>query len=260
MDRVSIVSIILVLLTLVGCQNKEKIYYETGELKFFVDLVNNKREGISYEYYENGEIMSIQYWKNGLSHGEAKHFFPSGNLELINNWKEGELHGKVIEYYESGQVKSEGICDHGIRIGEFKFYYENGQIMEIDFFDSTGRLYDYLKLDTLGGIRDDKKAAITSLSRDTIKLGEVIVLTGYLGNNEHKVYMLVGTKFNEEGFVADTLAIVEPQSGNDGCIFKYTPEEKGENYLVGFIQDVEKVLDGYNVQVYPFAEKFFVKK
>lgn len=133
--------------------------------------------------------------------------------------------------------------------------------MEIDYYDSAGHALDYEKYDSLGGLRKDATSAIVIVNRDTIHLGEKIIVTGHLANNLYPVSMLIGEKYNEKGFVADTLAIVNPKAGKDGCVFVYQPKEKGEHNFVGYMQETlqtsEKKKDIY---IFPFAVKYYVSE
>lgn len=244
-----------------GCKKKsvEKGYYPSGKIRFKAELVDGVKEGLSFTYFENGEIKVMQKWKNGQPDGIGKQFYENGNVEVIVEWKNGKLHGSHKEFYKSGVIKSEGLFKDGDKIGVHKFYYEGGATMEIDYYDSLGNELDYEKYDTLGNLREDKKSAITSLDKDTIRLGKQIVLTGYLGNNEHKVNMLVGKRYGDNGFLEDTIAVVNPEFGDDGCIFRYTPQDLGKGFLVGYLQEIINDPNGsVSVKLFPFQERYFV--
>jgi hypothetical protein len=246
---------------MVSCKKKtvERGYYPSGKIEYKVELINGKKEGHSFTYYENGEIKVMQEWKDGQPNGIGKHFYDNGNLKLMMEWKDGIAHGSYKEFYKSGSIKNEGFFKNDHEVGIHKFYYEGGVIMETDYYDSLGKELDYEKYDTLGNLREEKKSAITSLDKDTIRLGEQIVLTGYLGNNEHKVNMLVGKRYGDSGFLEDTIAVVNPEFGDDGCIFRYTPQDLGKGFLVGYIQEIINNPNGsVSVKLFPFQERYFV--
>jgi hypothetical protein len=257
----SVVFSLVVALAIAGCERKtiEKEYYPSGKIKSKVELVNGVREGFSFTYFENGEIKSVQQWENGLKHGIGKHFYENGNQELVVEWKNGKVHGSYKEFYKSGKLLSEGFFINNHEVGTSKFYYKNGSIMEIDYYDSLGNELDYEKYDTLGNLRKDAKSAITSLDKDTLALGEQLVLTGHIGNNTYPVNMLVGKRYGENGFLQDTIATIFPKVDNDGCTFQYTPEKLGKGFLVGYLQEIINNPNGPDsVKVFPFQERYFV--
>lgn len=252
----------LLLLSIISCKNEttEEIYYPSGGLKFTAKLNNGIRDGIAYEYYENGEIKSILNWKKGKPNGEGKHFYDNGKLRFIEHWQRGKPQGLRKEYYKSGGIKNEGNFFNNHQIGTHNFYFENGKLMEVDYYDSLGNALDFEKYDSLSNLRENVKNALTHLNKDTINMGEEIILTGHLGNNVHRVNMIIGEDYNEEGLLKDTLAIIYPLKGKDGCVFKYKPNKPGENYLVGFMQEITNLPDGsINLQLYHFQQGFFVK-
>ncbi len=254
--------ILFFLIFLVHCEQKlstEEIFYNSGCLKFKVELKNGLCHGISHEYYENGKLRSTQNWINGEPNGEGKHYYQDGKLRLILNWKMGKAHGPRKEFYQSGEIKSEGEFLNNHQIGIHKFYFESGRIMEADYYDSLGNELDFEKYDSLGNLREDKKVALTHLDKDTVKVGEEIILTGHLGNNFHKVNMIIGEKYNQEGFLEDTFAIVYPGSGIDGCEYSHTSDKIGEQFLVGYVQEIIQMPDSsIAVQLFPFQQRFFV--
>lgn len=244
-----------------GCKKKtiEKGYYPSGEIKYKLELIDGVRNGYSFEYFENGEIRAVQEWKNGQPNGIGKHYYENGNKELIVEWKNGKVHGSRKEFYKSGGIKSEGFYINGNQVNLHKFYYEDGTIMEIDYYDSLGNELDYEKYDTLGKLREDAKSSMTSLDKDTLLLGEQLILTGHIGNNTYPVSMLVGKKYGENGFLQDTIATIFPKVDNDGCKFQYSPGELGEGFLVGYLQEIINNSNGsVSVKLFPFQERYFV--
>jgi antitoxin component YwqK of YwqJK toxin-antitoxin module len=256
-------SFLLLLLISDGCEKRtiDRAYYPSGKLEYKVEMINGLKDGQSFTYFENGNVKVIQEWKNDQPNGIGKHYYDNGKLKLMMEWKNGKAHGFYKEYYQSGNIKSEGLFIDDHEVGIHKFYYANGVIMEVDYYDSLGKALDYEKYDTLGNLRLEMKEAFTSLDKDTIRLGEQIVLTGYLGNNEHRVNMLVGKRYKDNGFLEDTIAVVYPKFGVDGCIFKYTPKEVGVGFLLGYMQESINDSDGsIGVRLFPFQEKYLVLK
>jgi len=87
-----------------GIFQESKGYFNNGQISF-MDIYNEKREGIHKIYYKNGNLKLEGMSKNGRNEGEHKVYYESGNLWQIITYKNGETMYPIKYYDENGNPK-----------------------------------------------------------------------------------------------------------------------------------------------------------
>jgi antitoxin component YwqK of YwqJK toxin-antitoxin module len=108
-------------------------WYENGQQKYALNLVNAKREGPQVYWYENGQEMLTGNYLGGLPDGPLSEWdangketrLCSGNGVTLNGYCTKE--GLFTFWHENGQKKSEGTYLNGLIEGVFTVWHENGQ-------------------------------------------------------------------------------------------------------------------------------------
>lgn len=255
--------VLILLMVVVSCSNKtekELVKFENGNIKLEAQLIDGKREGIVKYYYESGELQAEQMWKDGVRDGFSKGYYKNGQLMQVDTFCIGSPCGLTYRYFENGNVKSYGQYQDGHQVGRHVFYYENGETREIDFYDSLGRPFDFIKFDPNGVITPEKRTGLFLTSSDTIMLGEEWTLVGYIGNNQNRTRMIIGRNFISEHQLSDTIDFYYPPEGlDDGIEYKVKPENSGKYVVEGIIQDRIMLENDYvKVHSIPFTKTIYV--
>lgn len=135
-------------------QGLEKVYYNTGELAFKVNNIENKRNGAMDWYDREGHHLEVIHYQNGKRHGINQTFFADGKLRIevsyIDDKKEGpekyyfstgklasevtytqgKKEGLQKEYNEDGTLNNEVIYKNGYKEGEKRWYDKNGKVIK----------------------------------------------------------------------------------------------------------------------------------
>jgi len=142
--------LLILVLTIIGCTNVKKKFYEDGSIKstselkdgikhgamkkyhsngklsLEVDYVQGKREGIQKEYYKSGILKGEIEIKNNIKLGLMKRYDEDGVLASISEYKDDKKNGYVRWYRPNGVVEVEG-------------YYENDSCISSVRLDSLGK-------------------------------------------------------------------------------------------------------------------------
>jgi len=118
--------IVLPLLLIVGCSNKEEL------IPLVVRYEEDKRKQVSY----------INYYKktgNKIEKVKSESYSKGGDLEYEYTYKDGKRDGLYTSWYNSGKVKGKGTYKVGEQDGLWTWWYENGQIeVEKTYKDGEG--------------------------------------------------------------------------------------------------------------------------
>ena len=107
---------------------EEKEYYDSGELQYTSNYVDDLKQGEWKEYYKSGELKSTANYVNSKLQGEWKRYYDSGELESTENYVDGLAQGEYKYYWESGELNRTATYVDGLVQGEAKFYYESGEL------------------------------------------------------------------------------------------------------------------------------------
>lgn len=109
----------------------QKMYYETGELMYEGEFINNKQEGIWKLYYENGDIKRENIFKNHIKIFQ-KEYYKGNKIKSETSYNEdtGKESSKK-EWNEDGKLTEEtSVGQSGKLLMVRSSYYENGKIEE----------------------------------------------------------------------------------------------------------------------------------
>lgn len=129
-------------------------YYENGQLKTHLKLLNNERHGVCKSYYENGALKEEIPYKNGDEHGDFVQYHQNGKIRTKGKAVDGNLYGIVKDYWENGNLKKEVEYNASLdkhfnsRDGKYTAYFENGLTEETGYYSNgqkSGLWKDYVK-------------------------------------------------------------------------------------------------------------------
>lgn len=109
----------------------EFIYFQSGQLNYKRQLLNDKRTGWSYTYNKKGELVFRESYLNGHLAGDFKAFYPTGQISRIEYFKEDKNIDTTTYYDEYGYVTKNVAfltpCDFGsCECNQSVVVYENG--------------------------------------------------------------------------------------------------------------------------------------
>jgi antitoxin component YwqK of YwqJK toxin-antitoxin module len=108
----------------------DRIYFENGQMRREVRLVNGLKEGIMTDFYNDGKLKSMRNFKQNIQCGKTTFYHPDGiSLKEVQYYDENGLRtlGDTL-WYTNGQIEF---------MADFKFGKKNGNLSR---FDSTGKL------------------------------------------------------------------------------------------------------------------------
>lgn len=114
-----------------GYEGHYTTHYPNGQLRYSINYVKGKREGVELAYFESGKIQEKQFFKNNKEEGEAFTFYENGKPHVKSIYVNGKLEGEQITYYENGSVAISEHYRNGVKDGLRKAYNEKG-ILEAD--------------------------------------------------------------------------------------------------------------------------------
>jgi hypothetical protein len=101
-----------------GLKQGEQIgYYESGEVEFKTNWVDDLLQGEQIGYYESGTVNYKINLIDDLKHGEEVFYYESGGIEYKRSWTDGLKHGEEVFYYESGEI-------------DYTLMWEDGKLQE----------------------------------------------------------------------------------------------------------------------------------
>lgn len=110
----------------------QRKYYDTGELKSEVFVIDGKKEGKCKVYYSNGNINVICNYVNNKLNGEYINYFCNtpGQIYDIGYFLDGKRQGECKRYYDNGQLLEIYYCVNNKRHGEYLSYYRDGTMLQ----------------------------------------------------------------------------------------------------------------------------------
>ena len=109
-------------------QGLEIGFFKSGKLNYHIYYVDNIIQGKGVLYYENGKFQREDNFKNGKQHGVTKIYNEIG-LDYENTYNMGIIEGYSIYYYsKTGLIQSEGNIKNSKKVGIWKVYDEQGNI------------------------------------------------------------------------------------------------------------------------------------
>jgi hypothetical protein len=117
---------LLIIVVLLSCQNKQKDYYDTGELQSEYSLNDEGNyHGEKRLYYKNGQLHEITHYVDGILQGDAVRYDSLGNILVKGKFLDGEKHGKVMNYLPNGKMSNYITYNTGKEHGWTRTFDEN---------------------------------------------------------------------------------------------------------------------------------------
>ena len=124
--NIKTVIIILTILFIASCSNKEKSYYENGNIKSTFKLNSNgKKDGAEKIFYPTGELMSLTYFKNGKWINSIIKYNKDGTYQAIIKRNNDSV---FCENYKEKILISKGAIDNKHRPIGWWNSYDNKKI------------------------------------------------------------------------------------------------------------------------------------
>src|SRR5690606_36029601 len=184
----------IAILLFLSCTQKEKGYFDTGELFYIVEIKNGKKNGVLKEYYKNGNIRVISEYYDDKLHGTSVFYTEEGIKDQTVQYENGIISGESITYYKNGNVKSKIFYINNKREGEYHFFNEKGDTIIYAYAEKGFTRY-FLEFDMQkDSVVKQKRYLSINVDSDTILLGDslnVNVKTYGPLNNMSKFYIYV---------------------------------------------------------------------
>ena len=233
----SLRKLILILLSIAvlscGNQDKEVVKYPNGEIKYEVTL------------------------KDGLREGKLTEYFVGGKVSAISNWKASKLEGESIVYYENGNINQQNFFKGGVRCCESKFYLEGGILREIQYFNNTGQLIDYVKLNADGSKDLDINTRMVLFigGVDTVNIGEFYEAKIRLGNRQYNsIEAILGDPKDKFILTKEKL----PKLDSITVLLRVKAIKFGSNKIEGVVVDIDAD-DRSEMVIVPFNKNYYVR-
>lgn len=87
-------------------EGKWNAFYQSGQLKYERNYVNNKYHGVIKEYYINGQLASVGSYIDGERNGLHKKWYKNGDLKAEIYYIDGKIDGFWKQWDENGNMVS----------------------------------------------------------------------------------------------------------------------------------------------------------
>lgn len=98
-------------------EGKDGVYYDDHGTPY---------TGTYHSYYENGQVKSEIPLVNGLKSGSMILYFPNGQVNEIRAYKDGKMDGTWLTFTEKGSKVAEANYADGLKNGKWFIWDENG--------------------------------------------------------------------------------------------------------------------------------------
>jgi len=141
----------------------ERTYYESGELRSEVFVINSKKEGEYKEYSRKGKIIKKKFYTDNKLNGESIDYYSEENdyiplilskpniareyynmtgkfciddqnLKVSQTYIDDKLNGEYKSYHYNGKIDESIMYIDGKKNGESKRYHSNGQLEYIQTY------------------------------------------------------------------------------------------------------------------------------
>lgn len=113
-------------------------YHPNGQLKQYLEVVDNRANGLYREWFSNGTLhlealliggiadLTPAAEKSWLFDRVARAWYESGALEAIIYYHKGELHGLSLYYHPNGAISKKAPYERGVLNGTLETFSEKG--------------------------------------------------------------------------------------------------------------------------------------
>lgn len=123
-------------------------YHTSGQIKQYLEVVNNRASGAYREWYLNGKIkvdatiiegsadITRASEKTWLFEGPSKAYGENGGLIACINYCRGSLEGTSLYYHLNGALWKEIPYKNNLITGEVRIYLDSGQLLQTIHYDN----------------------------------------------------------------------------------------------------------------------------
>jgi len=104
-------------------------YFETGEVKLELFLLDGRPEGTYVVYFPNARIKEVRSYHNGAFHGIWRTYNEKGMLLEQAEYKDGLKQGTWIIWDENGVKRYQMQYDYGVKSGVWSMWDEKGVLV-----------------------------------------------------------------------------------------------------------------------------------
>lgn len=108
---------------------KYSTYFENGQLKMNMKIVEGKKEGKIRIYFENGQLHEIRSYKNNQMHGKWTMYNEQNIKVSVARYNNGKKHRKWKIWNDNGVLLYELQYKNGEKTGTWKSYDEQGNLL-----------------------------------------------------------------------------------------------------------------------------------
>ena len=176
----------------------QKLYYESGILKFSGECLNKEKNGKGEEYSDKGILIFEGNYSKGLRHGQGNEYDSTGKLKYKGIFINGKRSIKGEEYDENKNILYKGEYLNGNRHGEGVLFYKGKLKYKGEFqFGKLfkGKIYNYHLNGQLKFIGDYINNEITGKGIEFNEKGEKIY-EGDFVNEDREGYGRIYEKEN----------------------------------------------------------------
>lgn len=189
---------VMLVLVLFSCKDIRKEYYENGVLASEIEYKEDLRNGKSIVYYPNGNIKQEGYYVDDKEHGLFKEYYETGKLATEAYFKNGKQDGELKGYHKNGLLETIQYFKDGVPDSTFESYYSNGQL-EMLASKEKGKTLWYVEYDSLGTLISESRPITITTNKDTIKLGEPIIIDFEVGGPiEDSILVSINVHYYDE--------------------------------------------------------------
>lgn len=189
---------VMLVLVLFSCKDIRKEYYEDGVLASEIEYKEELRNGKSIVYYPNGNIKQEGYYVDDKEHGLFKDYYETGRLATEAYFKNGKQDGELKGYHENGLLETIQYFKDGVPDGEFEIFYDNRNLKMYGIYENDSIIYS-IKYDSLGNWISESRPITITTNKDTIKLGEPIIIDFEVGGPiEDSILVSINVHYYDE--------------------------------------------------------------
>lgn len=111
-------------------------YYESGDLKLDVFLLNGRPEGTYVVYFPNARIQEVRAFRKGLFHGIWRTYNENGMLIAQAEYADGLKEGAWMIWDENGIRRYEMHYSKGQKTGVWYMWDDKGLLISEKSYDS----------------------------------------------------------------------------------------------------------------------------
>ena len=104
-------------------------YYESGDLKLEMYILNGKPEGTYVVYYPNARIKEVRSYRNGVFDGIWRTYNEQGMLKAQAEYQHGLKHGDWMIWDDNGIKRYEMHYQKGMKVGTWYMWDEKGRLV-----------------------------------------------------------------------------------------------------------------------------------